>query len=343
MNPLDNTVYFADDRLILKLTQDSMVTIVTGIPMHCRSQTTAQNNDSLIIGPITSLTFNSQGQLYFSENAGKKISYIKIVESNGNVKPFSGRTDDCRCLSNWCECRDQAKSRLAESVKLSSVSAVTMSPSDTLFVADQGSLRILHMKPYFPKALPNGDYQIPNPETNEIYVFNRYGQHVNTRDMRTGRIIYSFMYNINTSTGKLSHVQDSSGNKISFLRDSRNQVNTVENSLGRKYKLVMSRKGLESFEVGNNLTIKLEYKFDSGLLVSRSDSTGGTFIYQYDNQGRIMKQICETGQTYTYTSDLSENGFNINIKKNDQPYVKVDLEKYPQEISYKTGKYTKDI
>lgn len=70
----------------------------------------------------------------------------------------------------------------------------------------------------------NGEFRIPYPATEEIYVFNRYGQHISTRDITTGKAKYTFLYSKNTSFGKLSTVTDSSGNKILFLRDYSNVV-----------------------------------------------------------------------------------------------------------------------
>lgn len=70
--------------------------------------------------------------------------------------------------------------------------------------------------------------RIPYPPTREIYVFNRYGQHIETKDLTSGKTRYSFLYSKNTSFGKLSTVTDSSGNKILFLRDYSNVVSTVD-------------------------------------------------------------------------------------------------------------------
>lgn len=65
------------------------------------------------------------------------------------------------------------------------------------------------------------------PKTNELYVFNRHGHHVETRDLVTGRTLYSFLYSKNTSVGRLSKVTDSSGNKVMFLRDYNSAVSQV--------------------------------------------------------------------------------------------------------------------
>lgn len=61
----------------------------------------------------------------------------------------------------------------------------------------------------------------------EMYVFNRYGQHISTKDLTSGKTKYSFLYSKNTSFGKLSTITDPSGNKILFLRDYSNVVSIV--------------------------------------------------------------------------------------------------------------------
>jgi hypothetical protein len=62
-------------------------------------------------------------------------------------------------------------------------------------------------------------------------VFNRYGQHIATRDLTSGKTRYSFLYSKNTSFGKLSTVTDSSGNKVLFLRDYSNVVSTEKSEI----------------------------------------------------------------------------------------------------------------
>ena len=73
----------------------------------------------------------------------------------------------------------------------------------------------------------SGGFRIPFPPSNEIYVFNRYGQHIETRDLTSGKTRYSFLYSKNNSFGKLSKVTDAAGNKISFLRDYSNVVSKL--------------------------------------------------------------------------------------------------------------------
>ena len=99
----------------------------------------------------------------------------------------------------------------------------------------------------------------------------RYGQHVTTKDLTSGKTRYSFLYSKNTSFGKLSTVTDSAGNKIQFLRDYSNAVSSIENTQDHKSDLKISGVGfLEKLSEKGRAEITLGYDSDTGLLTSRS-------------------------------------------------------------------------
>lgn len=75
-----------------------------------------------------------------------------------------------------------------------------------------------------PEPTASREYEVYSPETQELYVFNRFGQHISTKNILTGETSYIFTYNVNTSNGKLSTVTDSAGNKVFLLRDYTSQV-----------------------------------------------------------------------------------------------------------------------
>lgn len=71
------------------------------------------------------------------------------------------------------------------------------------------------------------EYEVYSPETQELYVFNRFGQHIATKNILTGEVSYSFTYSVNTSSGKLSTITDTAGNKVFLLRDYSSQVSST--------------------------------------------------------------------------------------------------------------------
>lgn len=148
-----------------------------------------------------------------------------------------------------------------------------------------------------------------------MYVFNRYGQHVATKDLASAKTRYSFLYSKNTSFGKLSTVTDSSGNKIQFLRDYSNAVSSVENTQDHKSELKISGVGyLVKLSEKGRSEIELDYDTNTGLLTSRSGG-GETFIYQYDWLGRTTGVILPSGESLTLSSKLDVDGLQVNVGK----------------------------
>lgn len=130
--------------------------------------------------------------------------------------------------------------------------------------------QILSAVPYLPEASGDNEYQIAFPENHEIYVFNKYGQHILTKSALTGKTKYTFLYNVNTSLGKLSAVTDASGNKVAFLRDSANNMFSIETARGQKCRVFVNKqKQLLSFTNADNLQYNFEYESVTGLLTSR--------------------------------------------------------------------------
>lgn len=178
---------------------------------------------------------------------------------------------------------------LARDTRLVLITGLTVTGNDVLHIADEGSLRILSAVPYLPQPNEQLEFQLSFPDDKELYVFNKYGQHVMTKSTGTGQPLYTFLYNVDTSFGKLSAVTDASGNKVTFLRDSGNSVNTIETTRGQKCRIMVNKQNyLETFVDPENLTTKLNYE-PNGLLISRSDNAGQSFYYYaYDNFGRLV-------------------------------------------------------
>ncbi|KRT82794.1 hypothetical protein AMK59_4421, partial [Oryctes borbonicus] len=334
LSPLDGSLHFIDDRLVLKLTADMKIKVVAGSPLHCRSKdlenSTYQHNDD-VLGTVLALAFSPNGDLYIAESDTRRVNYVRLVDSSGKIIHFAGKMQErmknnCDCnmsittanprkskdLPTACICgatdvtTSNAETLLSSNAKFQAISALTVSPGGILHVADQGSLHILALEHYLPSHDENGEFHIPYPATGEIYVFNRYGQHVATKDLASGKTRYSFLYSKNTSFGKLSTVTDSSGNKIQFLRDYSNAVSSIENTQDHKSELKISGVGylVKLTEKGRS-EIELDYDMNSGLLTSRSGG-GETFMYQYDWLGRATAVILPSGEILNLKSELSE-------------------------------------
>ncbi|KAL1116307.1 hypothetical protein AAG570_005802 [Ranatra chinensis] len=335
LSALDGSLHFIDDRMVLKLTSDLKVRLVAGTPLHCHSNSNQSGEDnaqdseestlatSTALGPVLALAFSPDGLLYIADTDSQKVNAIRVVDPAGKMAYFAGRpqqTNDkplCECTNNSsvpCVCASEINNSketlLSTTARFTSISAIAVSPDGVVNVADQGSLHILALEHYLPTHDENGEFRIPYPPTEEIYVFNRYGQHVSTRDITTGKAKYTFLYSKNTSFGKLSTVTDSSGNKILFLRDYSNVVSAIENTEDHKSELNISGVGfLTKFVEKDRSLVELDYEPRTGLLTSRADSSaagGSTYLYHYDEFGRIVDCVLPTGETMQLNSQLSE-------------------------------------
>ncbi|KAK0097057.1 hypothetical protein PV326_003445 [Microctonus aethiopoides] len=355
LSPLDGTLHFIDDRLVLKLTSDLKVRVIAGTPLHCTSN--ANNGGMMIklnstntptirkpdevLGNVLAVSFSPTGELYIADSDSHRVNSIRVVDSAGKMSHYAGRMQEhmreqCECNNTTpstktidvCTCTDDTSSTetlLSSNAKFTKISALTVSPDGVLHVADQGSLHILALQPYLPNLDESGEFQIPFPPSNEIYVFNRYGQHVATKDLTTGTTRYSFLYSKNTSFGKLSTVTDSALNKITFLRDYSGVVSSIENTQDHKSELKISAVGflVKLTETGRS-EIALDYDSETGLLLSRSGG-GETFIYNYDYLGRVCDVILPTGEKIKLTSGLSnDEGLSVKVQAPLQALAKTN-------------------
>lgn len=314
VNPLDNSVYVLDDRLIIKITNEKRVVLVAGHWAHCHSTAYEDDKQSLTLSDLIGMSFAPNGDLYIAQKNSENINQISILRPDESLEHVAGRSTKCDCLKSNCSCPTSEFGRAPDTL-LSSISAIATSPDGGLYVADKGSLRILLIQPYMPSDDKNIAYEIAFPEAQEIYVFNKYGQHVMTRNIMTGKEKYTFLYNVNTSYGKLSTITDASGNRISFLRDYNNVETTIENAHGLKCRVKTTQHGLlETFESADGMKTMFTYSGSAGLLTSRIDSAGQTFVYKYDAHGRVIEAITPTGKIYFFDLILAQEGATVVVK-----------------------------
>lgn len=130
----------------------------------------------------------------------------KIVHFAGKLPEKSRKNCDCsnnlttanplgrpQDLPQACLCgtteetTSNAETLLSSNAKFQAISALAVSPGGILHIADQGSLHILSLEHYLPTHDENGEFRIPYPPNGEVYVFNRYGQHVATKDLASDK------------------------------------------------------------------------------------------------------------------------------------------------------------
>ncbi|KAK8385757.1 hypothetical protein O3P69_016491 [Scylla paramamosain] len=293
LSPLDGSLHILDDHVVLQVTGDGSVRVRAGTPLHCHA-----NLDRPLIGTITGLAFAPSGSLFLTEEDAHKHHSVMELTPSGQLRHFAGAKPDCGCVdSDDCTCpAEDDKIPLSTTTVLGLVSAITVSPEGVVHVADQKALKILSFRHHLPDDDQDGDFKVAYPRTNELYVFNRHGHHIETQDLVTGRTLYSFLYSKNTSFGRLSKVTDSSGNKVMFLRDYNSAVSQIENTMGEKFSVTISRVGLMTrFSERPGRIYDFTYDYDTGLLLASTSPGRLTYVYEYDATGRLVTVVAPTG------------------------------------------------
>ncbi|KAH8270589.1 hypothetical protein KR018_012078 [Drosophila ironensis] len=321
VSPTDNTLHIIDDHMILRMTPDGRVRVISGRPLHCATASTAYDTDLATHATLVmpqSIAFGPLGELYVAESDSQRINRVRVIGTDGRIAPFAGAESKCNCLERGCDCFE-ADHYLATSAKFNTIAALAVTPDGHIHIADQANYRIRSVMSSIPEASPSREYEIYAPDMQEIYIFNRFGQHVSTRNILTGETTYVFTYNVNTSNGKLSTVTDAAGNKVFLLRDYTSQVNSIENTKGQKCRLRMTRmKMLHELSTPDNYNVTYEYHGPTGLLKTKLDSTGRSYVYNYDEFGRLTSAVTPTGRVIELSFDLSVKGAQVKVSENAQ-------------------------
>merc|ERR1711892_33755 len=314
INPLDGTLHFIDDDMVLQLTKDDRIKIVAGRPLHCHpSQYGPNSPQSAALNEPQSITFSPTGDLYIAESDSQRINRVRKISNNRQIETIAGKNSNCNCLDSSCKCFDQ-ETHLAATTRFSAISSIAVSPDGKLYVADQGNYRIRSVASLMPTSEDDAVFEVPDPDSQELYIFNRFGQHIQTKDIMTQSVLHSMEYHQSTSNGRLVSITDSSGRKLSVLRDYSGQVTAIQTSNGQKHIVKVNRMGyLESFERPDKYKVEFQYVSSTGLLLSKLDSQNYGYMFEYDQYGRLIQSVSPTGEITSLTFNLTSQGGNIKV------------------------------
>ncbi|RWS31000.1 N-acetylglucosamine-1-phosphodiester alpha-N-acetylglucosaminidase-like protein [Leptotrombidium deliense] len=346
IHPIDGSIYFLDDQIVFRITPDQRVMVVVGTPSYCKSTETSKHHSE--VGVIITFSFATNGDLFIGSIAEDGSNRVSIVTADSHIQHFMGinnvknsyssidhgskcEIQTCKDINGHnCSCsvaqssmhsgfsvateeNSENKVLLARETPLLSITSLTITSDGVVHVGDEGTFQIVSSVPFIPGPDDKFQFTIASPETDELYVFNKYGQHILTKNSLTGLTLYSFLYDVNTSFGKLSAITDSSGSKISFLRDAGNALQSVETATGQKCRVTVNSQGfLETFTDPDNFTSRFNYDLGgNGLLISKVDSAGFTYFYEYDASGRLMAIVKPSGARTLITFDFNEQGSSL--------------------------------
>ncbi|RUS82250.1 hypothetical protein EGW08_009988 [Elysia chlorotica] len=318
INPLDDSLHILDDNIVFKLTDDFKLVIVAGLPDHCPQnqasslptgvltddeQASSIAEQVTLVSPVN-IAFGPHGDMYIVESDKKHINRVRVVTTNGRFITLqvlrASATDKCSCYNP-----DEA---LAAQALFSDPTSVTVTPDGVVHLSDMGNLRVFSVVSELP-SLKHGHYEVVAPETQELYIFNMYGQHSHTVNINTGQYVYNFTYNVFSSYGKLQRISDSATNVIEVDRQNSRSLEIMSPS-AQTCQLEMDERGrLQKFKSSvGNVETSFSYTVSTGLLQSKEDSLGQTYLYHYDGTGRLLTVRQPTGQVTSLTTDINTSG-----------------------------------
>ena len=233
---MDDSVYVADDDIILRLGQDGRASVIAGVPYNCPLAYTinlgtsdGSANDKLstydylkpkpaievaLVMP-SSIAFSRKGDLYIAETNHRTINRISKISTDGMISRYAGQEVTCDCLLEDCDCFAGDK-EYAMDAQLHGPIALTVMSNEDLIVADQGNLRLRKVAAKMPKHRVGKlhTYQIVSPDREEIYFFDMYGFHSLTKNIISDQVVY----NMSHSGNLLDSITDATAVQLSIQR-----------------------------------------------------------------------------------------------------------------------------
>ncbi|KAK2714673.1 hypothetical protein QYM36_009036, partial [Artemia franciscana] len=200
VNPLDNFLYWSDRSSIYKLVNDK-IHLVAGLPDFCVAPSTRKAPKR--IGTVIDFTIAPSGRIVIAADNGATTLFD--VSTRGEITTIKCSSDTYQFLFETNISTIQPSLALTESSDCNlKLTSITVAPDNSLFIGDSDRLKLYQLISPLPNPNPNSEYVIQWPKSGELFIFNRYGHHIATKCLLTGRTKYTFIYNKNTSLGKLT-------------------------------------------------------------------------------------------------------------------------------------------
>lgn len=184
--------------------------------------------------------------------------------------------------------------------------SIAVHPNRSVYVLDRGDNVLYHVKPALLRDDDLGKYTIVVPPADardggEVYVFNRFGLHMHTLDLKTGATLYNFTYNGNALYGKLTSISDATRTLLVIKRDFHGRAESMQTASGLTMKLKLNNLDMlrsvtttsENNNNNNNRSHVFNYMGNVGLLISRTDDdlnkAETSALFNYEKSGKVKE------------------------------------------------------
>ena len=311
MDPLNDRLTILDHDLIYQLSDPRSLHLLLGTPAHCPAGAGWQS-----VREPRAVAVDGGGRVLVAESDGKRLHRVRAFQpATQRWELVAGRESKCDCHPVHCPCGGE-DAELATQAHLHLPSALAVSPNGRVLVAEAGSLRVraVGSAPLLPALGQGRLVQVPFPPAQELYLFNRFGQHLATQNLLSGEFLFNFTYHTDSSFGRLVNVVGAGGQKVYFIRESHERT-TIETTAGRKSVAEVSVGGMLSRLVGpDGATVRLEYE-KGGLLKSCLDPQHRGFVFNYDRLGHLRRVLSTTGHQLHLHSQLTADGLAVQLRR----------------------------
>ncbi|CAM4869415.1 unnamed protein product [Rotaria socialis] len=288
IHPLDGDLYILDDMYLYRIRINfNLIEIVLGQSLNCL------NNDNFVqLNNPMDFSFNHQGDLFILE---KSKPFIRVLRSSNN------QLENLNLNLN--------------NIKINFASIINY-PDGSIILSNIASKEILKLKSI---SVTNEDEQnnglnIHSTDKNEIYVFNRVGQHRATIDALTGETIFNFTYDSpQNAYGKLESIIYRNGKSLLLKYDYAMRINDiVQMPNGNKLKINFSKQKFFAHIIDDS-GLSTQFSYDNGLLtgVIKNNIIRNHFIY--NKAGHIQQIIHEDGYFNELITSANHSFYRIDI------------------------------
>lgn len=177
-------------------------------------------------------------------------------------------------------------------------------PDETPYMRREGSIVAIRT----PRGFGADELMVPTEDGQQVFLFDRSGRHLETRNGRTGETLLSFGY---TSNGALATITDGDGNTTTILRAADGSPERIVGPFGHATGIGLDSEGrLSALGLPGSITYEATYH-PNGLLATFSDAVGKTATFTYDDFGRLVADEDDTGGFHHLTRTELATGWEV--------------------------------